>query len=74
MTLIENQYSQRHGGPWDRGAADSWYRRPRRPHYFQGATYSTPEVLEQDMSEQEIAAYHAGYDWNEFCGGHQSFE
>jgi hypothetical protein len=56
---------RRHGGPFDRGSADSYYRRQRRPHYFQGGTHRSPEILEQDMSAQEIEEYNAGYDWNE---------
>jgi len=26
-------YDSRHGGPFDRGSADSWYSRPFNPHY-----------------------------------------
>lgn len=58
-------YDKRHGGPYDRGSADSYYRRGRRPHYFVGATYSTPEVTEKDMTPDEISAYNQGYDDNE---------
>jgi hypothetical protein len=61
-------YDQRHGGPYDRGSADSYYGRGRRPHYFLGATYSTPEVEENDMTPDEIAAYNQGYDDNEADG------
>lgn len=62
------QYDKRHGGPYDRGSADSYYGRPRRPHYFAGATYSTPEVTEEDMTPDEISAYNQGYDDNEADG------
>jgi len=55
----------RHGGPFDRGSADSYYRRGRNPHYFKGATYSSEMVLKAEMTEQEIAEYHAGFDMNE---------
>jgi hypothetical protein len=61
-------YDDRHGGPFDRGSADSYYGRGYRPHYFLGDTYSTPEVKEEDMSPEEISAYEAGYDYNEQCG------
>lgn len=37
--------NQRHGGPYDRGRADSYYQRGRRPHYFVGDTYSSEEIL-----------------------------
>ena len=26
-------FDRTHGSPFDRGAADSWYSRPREPHY-----------------------------------------
>lgn len=56
------KYDQRHGGPYDRGSADAWYGRPRRPHYFSGGTYMSPEYTEEQMSAEDIAAYNAGYD------------
>jgi len=65
-------YDTRHGGPYDRGSADSWYERPRKPHYFEGDTYSTPMVTE--LTPEEIAAYHAGYNDNEESGGHKVWE
>ena len=34
------EINRRHGGPYDRGSADSYYRRPPRPHYFVGANLS----------------------------------
>jgi CBS-domain-containing membrane protein len=51
----------RHGGAYDRGSADAYYHRPACPHYFTGATYDSTEIEEVDMSEEEIAAYMAGY-------------
>ena len=62
------RYDQRHGGPYDRGSADSYYGRPFRPHYFVGSTYSTTEVTISDMNPEDIAAYTAGYDDNERSG------
>lgn len=56
---------KRHGGPYDRGAADSYYRRPRRPHYFKGGSYMSDEVPEKYMTAEEIAAYNLGFDDNE---------
>jgi hypothetical protein len=61
-------YDERHGGPWDRGSADSWYDRPRRPHYFVGDTYNSAEVTIENMTNAEIDAYHSGYDFNEKYG------
>ena len=61
-------YDTRHGSPFDRGSADSYYGRGCNPHYFLGATYSTPEVKEEAMTPEEIEAYMAGYNYNEDCG------
>lgn len=61
-------YDQRHGGPYDRGSADSYYRRGFNPHYFVGDTYQSDAVMIDDMTPEEIAAYKAGYDENERDG------
>lgn len=61
-------YDQRHGGPFDRGAADSYYHRPRRPHFFTDATYQSDEIEERFMTAVQIAEYNAGYDFNEQFG------
>ena len=77
---MENTFDKRHGGPWDCGSADSYYRRGRRPHYFVGGTYESEEVIKnlgefetceikaEDMTEAEIAAYNAGFNENEKYG------
>ncbi len=57
----------RHGGPFDRGSADSYYGRPRRPHYFAGRTYQSEEIL-PESGTPEYEAYMAGYDYNEESG------
>lgn len=59
---------KRHGGPYDRGAADSYYGRARRPHFFTDATYSSEEIPERFMTAQQVAEYHQGYDDNEASG------
>ena len=61
---IEFRYREvftRHGGAYDRGSADAYYHRPPEPHYWTGATYNSTKIEEVDMSEEEIAAYMAGY-------------
>ena len=65
-------YSARHGGPFDRGAADSYYGRPYRPHFFRGATYQSEEV--SALTADELEAYNAGYDYNERFGDKKSYE
>jgi hypothetical protein len=59
-------YDQRHGGPFDRGSADSYYNRPKKPHYYVGDTGASPKVTE--LTKSELEAYNAGYDWNEQFG------
>lgn len=55
-------YDKRHGGPYDRGSADAYYGRRFNPHYYKEGTYNSECVEEKDMTEEEIAAYTAGYD------------
>ena len=61
-------YDQRHGGPFDRGAADSYYHRPYDPHYYVGDTHASPRVELSNMTAEEITAYTAGYNYNERFG------
>lgn len=61
-------YDSRHGGPFDRGSADSWYSRSIRPHYFAGGSYQSDEIIPPKGSE-EYEAYLAGYEYNEQYGG-----
>ena len=67
-------YDARHGGPFDRGSADSWYSRPREPHYYVGDTGMSARIEEVDMTPEAIAAYNAGYDYNEECGGKKNYD
>lgn len=54
-------HDQRHGGPYDRGSADAYYRRPYNPHYFKGDTYNSERVEAADMTAAEIVAYSVGF-------------
>ena len=63
------KYDSRHGGPFDRGSADSWYSRPRDPHFFLGDSYNSHEVSRDLMTQDQVEAYLAGYDYNERHGG-----
>ena len=63
------EYDDRHGGPFDRGAADSWYGRNIDPHYYVGDTHFSGRIELIQMGKQEIEAYLAGYNWNEQFGG-----
>jgi len=72
------QYSDRekfddsHGSPFDRGSADSWYHRPRSPHWYPQGSYNGDPVT--DLTPEELRAYHAGYDWNEKFGGKKDWD
>ena len=58
----------KHGSPWDRGGADSYYGRARRPHKYVSAPLpGNPGsmVAEYRLTEAEVADYQAGYDENE---------
>ena len=63
----------RHGSPYDRGSADSYYRRPRQPHYYPNGTYNEPRISSKDMTPDEVVAYHAGYDDNEEMGDYKEW-
>jgi len=67
------KYDERHGGPYDRGGADSWYRRSPIPHYWTQGTGSGIKIEEEDMTPDEIKAYFAGYDENESSGCHKDW-
>lgn len=55
-----------HGSPYDRGAADSWYRRPRHPHKGGVGGQSGPRI--EELTPDEVSEYHAGYSENEANG------
>jgi hypothetical protein len=63
---------KRHGGLFDRGSADSWYSRPRNPHWYPEGSYVGGAVAVH--TEEEIAEYNAGYDHNEQFGGKKSWD
>ena len=57
----------RHGGPYDRGSADSYYGRPINPHYWvlgTGRGSATP----LSEGEEGYDEYMAGYADNEVSG------
>lgn len=59
------------GDPETRGRMDSYYHRPKNPHYhIHGFNeYNNPCIeMVTNLTEQELADYHRGYDWNEEFG------
>ena len=67
MNYSDREVFTRHGGAYDRGSADAGYGRPAEPHYFIEDTYRSAKIEWVDMSEEEIAAYMAGYNETPFC-------
>jgi hypothetical protein len=67
------KYDERHGGPYDRGTADSYYRRDYWPHYFVGDTHNSRRIDMAQMSPAEIVAYTAGYNDNEADGNKKDY-
>ncbi len=61
-------YVQKHGSPFDRGSADSYYGRGRDPHYYPKGTYNDPKITPPVMTDEQVAEYMAGYDYNEEMG------
>ncbi len=58
-------HTSRHGGPFDRGSADSYYHRNPNPHYWPHGTGKASPVEEDQMSPEEVQEYYAGYEYNE---------
>lgn len=75
--LIEHtrsgHYTERHGGPYDRGQADSYYGREYNPHYFVSDSYNSSRIGMDQMTPAEIVAYTAGYRDNEARGDKKSW-
>jgi len=57
-----------HGGPYDRGRADSYYRRNQKPHYYPNGTNNNPIILEEFMTLTQVNDYIDGYEDNERFG------
>lgn len=68
VTWDNNNMLTRHGGPFDRGSADSYYGRAPVPHYFLDGTGTSPKVERSAMSQDQIDEYYAGYEYNEYLG------
>jgi hypothetical protein len=63
---------ERHGGLFDRGSADSYYGRPRDPHWYPQGSYNGDKIVK--LTEAEREEYLTGYHWNEQFGGKKSYE
>jgi hypothetical protein len=67
------EYDARHGGPFDRGSADSHYGRGMNPHYYLRDTYQSPRINITNKDSAEYEAYVAGYEFNEQFGDKKDF-
>lgn len=65
-TSRTTDYPDYHGSPYDRGQADSYYGRAKDPHYYPEGSYQGERIT--DLTDDELEAYHAGYDDNEMSG------
>jgi hypothetical protein len=63
---------KQHGSLFDRGSADSYYSRPRDPHYYPEGSYNGDPVTKLTQLERE--EYLAGYDSNERFGHKKSWD
>lgn len=63
--------NKRHGGPYDRGAADSYYQRSFRPHYYVGGTYQSELVTK--LTKEELEEYTLGWNENEAAGNFKEY-
>lgn len=62
-------FDRSHGSLYDRGSADSYYRRPRDPHYG-GVGGDSGSRVDVTGSDHWVAEYNEGYDDNEREGNH----
>jgi hypothetical protein len=65
------RYAQTHGNPFDRGSADSYYGRGRRPH--KGGVGGDSGSRTEELTDAECEAYHAGYGYNEQFGDKKEY-
>ncbi len=63
---------KQHGSLFDRGSADSYYGRPRNPHYG-GVGGDSGQRVDQGLSIDEIKEYYAGYEYNERYGDKKDY-
>ena len=54
----------RHGGLYDRGGCDSYYRRPKDPHWYPEGTYNGKKITITELTLVEIDEYNLGYSEN----------
>lgn len=68
-----NKYDERHGGPFDRGTSDAYYRRPFDLHYYVNGTGTSPR-MEIQKGTPEYEAYDAGFSYQMLCSDFKEWE
>jgi hypothetical protein len=66
-------YTVKHGDPFDRGSADSYYGRRPNPHKYPNGTGNPPLIEGQELTDDEVREYNAGYAFNEESGDKKVF-
>jgi len=61
-----------HGSPYDRGRADSYYRRAPCPHWYPEGSLHGERVT--DLTPEQRAEYNRGYDENEEENDHKQWD
>ena len=59
---------RKHGSPYDRGAADSYYGRGLSPHYWPSGTSKGQRIGQSQMTLPQVKEYYLGYYDNESAG------
>ena len=62
---------KQHGCLFDRGSADSYYGRSRNPHY--GGVGGDSGLRVEQLTDEEVAEYQAGYTYNELYGDKKDY-
>ena len=63
---------ERHGGLYDRGRADSYYRRGPNPHWYPEGSYNGDAVT--NLNSAERSEYLAGFNDNEKFGDFKDWD
>jgi hypothetical protein len=64
------------GSPFVRGGMDSYYRRPRSPHCYVPGKNDLGfdcQVRVEDLTEEEVKQYYAGFEENEDMGDYKDW-
>ena len=67
-------YDASHGGPFDRGSADSYYGRPQSPHKYPNGTGNAPRIEGPELTLAEMREYYRGYEYNECFGDKKNWD